>query len=87
MISTFLVAPRLAHGPPHDRTIVDAEIGESAGEDRDAGRRLAGERVDGAGDLLVGEDRRHVHLHAIARERANGVDERLALVLVTGSLT
>ena len=58
--------------------VVDAEIGQPPGEHRDAGRRAAGQRVDRRADLLGGENRGHVDLDAVARQRAHRVEQRLA---------
>ena len=78
---------RARDGVLHHRPVVDAEIGQAAGKDRDAGGRAAAERLDRAGDLLGGEDGGHVDLDAVARERAHRVEQRLAALVVTGSLT
>src|SRR5262245_43537163 len=57
----------------HDRSIVDAEVGEPAGKYRDAGGRAGIQRLYGTYYLLGGKDRGHVDVDAFARKRANCV--------------
>jgi hypothetical protein len=77
MISTLAVC-RTGDGIPHDGTVIDAEIGQPAGEDRHAGRRPAGERSDGTRDLFGGEDGRHVDANAALRERLDRLEQGLS---------
>ncbi len=87
MISTLVVfRAHAGNGVLHGRPIVVTEVGHAAGEYGNTGRRATCKRVNGASNLLGGEDGCHVDLHAVARERAHGIVERLATRRCTGSL-